>query len=439
MKYFKSLLLFIAITVLFVGCRVQLEPIEILTFQQKIEKLFPNAEITKMEVEDHFTKVFQIVLQQPLDHNNREAGTFRHYVYLSHIDESKPTVLVTEGYNAIPKTYELTKIFKGNQVQVEHRFYGKSRPDAIPWQYLKNDQAIEDYHLLVTRLKRLYTGKWISTGISKGGETALIYKSKYPWDVKATVSYVAPLIDTQEDPRTETHIKTVGSDTCRAKITRFQRLVLKNREAVMKEINKYAEEKEMSFTELSIEEVLEYAVLEFPFSFWQWGGKCNEIPDEKATAKELFDFINGLVGVKLYNDKTYYNLLPSYYQHMVELGYYGFDTTPVMDLLRVVHKPTNLRFAPKGVDLTYDPNYIKEVRDFVENKGNKIIYIYGELDTWGACAPTLKPHVDALKMVLEGGSHKTRIEHFSKEDKQVIYNKLQNWLGYSVTIYPLVL
>jgi hypothetical protein len=439
MKYFKSLLLFIAITVLFVGCRVQLEPIEILTFQQKIEKLFPNAEITKMEVEDHFTKVFQIVLQQPLDHNNREAGTFRHYVYLSHIDESKPTVLVTEGYNAIPKTYELTKIFKGNQVQVEHRFYGKSRPDAIPWQYLKNDQAIEDYHLLVTRLKRLYTGKWISTGISKGGETALIYKSKYPWDVKATVSYVAPLIDTQEDPRTETHIKTVGSDTCRAKITRFQRLVLKNREAVMKEINKYAEEKEMSFTELSIEEVLEYAVLEFPFSFWQWGGKCNEIPDEKATAKELFDFINGLVGVKLYNDKTYYDLLPSYYQHMVELGYYGFDTTPVKDLLRVVHKPTNLRFAPKGVDLTYDPNYIKEVRDFVENKGNKIIYIYGELDTWGACAPTLKPHVDALKMVLEGGSHKTRIEHFSKEDKQVIYNKLQNWLGYSVTIYPLVL
>ncbi len=437
MKYFKSLLLFIAINVSLIGCRVQLEPIEILTFQQKIEKLFPNAEITNMEVKDHFTKAFQLVLDEPIDHSNPEAGTFKHYIYVSHTDETKPTVLVTEGYNAIPKTYELTKIFKGNQVQVEYRFYGKSRPDSIPWKYLKNDQAIEDYHQLVTKLKRLYTGKWISTGISKGGETVLIYKSKYPWDVKVAVAYVAPLIDGREDLRTEAHIKTVGSDACRAKIIKFQRQVLNNREAVIKEINSYAKAKNMSFTELSMEEVLEYAVLEFPFSFWQWGGKCDRIPNENGTAKELFDFINGLVGFSLYNDKRYYELLPSYYQHMVELGYYGFDTTPVKNLLKVVHKPTNLRFAPKDVDLTYDPNYIKEVRDYVENKGNKILYIYGELDTWGACSPTIKPHIDALKMVLEGGSHKTRIEDFSKEDKQLIYNKLQNWLGYSVTIYTL--
>ena len=437
MKYYKSLFLLIAIHVTLIACRVQLEPIEILTFQQKIEKLFPNAEITEMEVKDHFTKVFQMVLQQPLDHNNPEAGTFKHYIYLSHIDESKPTVLITEGYNAVPSTYELTKIFKGNQVQVEHRFYGNSRPDPIPWQYLKNDQAIEDYHQLVTKLKRLYTGKWISTGISKGGENVLIYKSKYPWDVNVGVAYVAPLIDTPEDPRTEAHIKTVGSDACRTKITNFQRQVLKNREAVIVEIEAYAKTKEMSFTELSTEEVLEYAVLEFPFSFWQWGGKCDEIPDKNASSQELFDFIEGIVGFSLYNDKRYYELLPSYYQHMIELGYYGFDITPVKDLLKVVHKPTNLRFAPKDVDLTYDPNYIKEVRDFVENKGNKILYIYGELDTWGACAPTPKPHVDALKMILKGGSHNTRIAHFSSEDKQLIYNKLQNWLGYSVTIYPL--
>ena len=147
--------------------------------------------------------------------------------------------------------------------------------------------------------------------------------------------------------------------------------------------------------------------------------------------------INKLVGISFYNDKTYYDLLPSYYQHMTELGYYGFDTTPVKDLLHVVLKPTNKRFAPKNVDLTYNPNYIKEVRDYIENQGNKILYIYGEYDTWGACAPNPKPHVNFLKMVLKGGSHKTRIKDFSPEDQQVIYNKLQNWLGYSVTIYPL--
>lgn len=438
MKFYKSLILFVVLSFSIVSCKVvALDPVEILTFEQKLSTLFPTAEITEMEAKDHFTKAYQIVLDQPLDHKNPAAGTFKHYVYLSHTDTKMPTVLITEGYNANPSTYELSKIFKGNQVQVEYRFYGKSRPDTIPWQYLKNDQAIEDYHKFVTKLKRLYTGKWISTGISKGGETVLIYKSKYPWDVEVAVPYVAPLINGQEDIRTEDHIKTVGSDACRAKIVEFQRAVLKNRETVLSEIANYAAAKNMSFTELSVDEALEYAVLEFPFSFWQWGGNCAEIPEENATATAMFNYINDIVGISFYNDQTYTELLPSYYQHLTELGYYGFDTTPVKDLLKVVHNPTNKRFAPKNVDLTYNPNYINEVRDFVENKGNKILYIYGEYDTWGACAPNFKPHVNALKMVLKAGSHKTRIADFSKEDQKLIYDKLQSWLGYSVTIYPL--
>ena len=438
MKFYKSLILFVVLSFSVVSCRtIKLEAVEILTFQQKLEQLFPNAEITKMDVKDHFTKAFQLVINEPLDHNNIDAGTFKHYVYLSHVDVKKPTILITEGYNANPSTYELSKIFRGNQVQVEYRFYGKSRPDTIPWQYLKNDQAIEDYHQLVTKLKRLYKGKWISTGISKGGETVLIYKSKYPYDVAVAIPYVAPLINTREDPRTEEHINTVGSDECRRKIIKYQRLLLENREEVLKEIEVYSTSKNMKFTEIPIEEALEYATLEFPFSFWQWGGDCDDIPTKKSSAKELFNYVNSIVGISFYNDKTYFDLLPSYYQHMTELGYYGFDTSPVKDLIKVVHEPTNMRFAPKNVDLTFNPNYIKDVREYVENKGNKILYIYGEYDTWGACAPNLKPHVNALKMVLKGASHSTRIKDFSDEEKQLIYNKLQNWLGYSVRIYPL--
>ena len=438
MKLYKSLILCIALSFSIVSCSVvKLEPIEILTFQQKLAQLFPNAEITKMEATDHFTKAYQLILNQPLDHNNLNVGTFKHYVYLSHADIKKPTVLITEGYNANPTTYELSKIFKGNQVQVEYRFYGKSRPDTIPWQYLKNDLAVEDYHQLVRKLKTLYKSKWISTGISKGGETVLIYKSKYPYDVDVVVPYVAPLINTQEDVRTQNHINTIGTEECRKKISNYQRLVLKNRDSILFKITRYAKEKNMSFTQIPIEEALEYAVLEFPFSFWQWEGNCNSIPDDSASSRELFEVLNSTVGISFYNDQTYDDLLPSYYQHMTELGYYGFDTSPVKDLLKVVHKPTNLRFAPKNIDLAFNPNYIKEVRDYVENKGNKILYIYGEYDTWGACAPKPKPHVNALKMVLKGGSHTTRIKDFSIEDKQLIYDKLQNWLGYSVKIYPL--
>ena len=258
MKYAKRGLIFIVLIISTIACRVQLEPVAIQTFEQKLSALFPNAEISKMELEDHFTKRFKIVLDQPLDHGNLDAGTFKHYIYLSHVDVEMPTIFVTEGYNARPRTYELSKIFKGNQVQVEYRFYGNSRPDSIPWQYLTNDQAVEDYHKLITKLRRLYKGKWISTGISKGGETVLIHKSKYPWDVEVAVAYVAPLIHTVEDPRTQAHIYTVGSDECRAKIESFQRLVLENRESVLVEMKDHSELKKMQFTELSLEEALEF-------------------------------------------------------------------------------------------------------------------------------------------------------------------------------------
>ena len=188
---------------------------------------------------------------------------------------------------------------------------------------------------------------------------------------------------------------------------------------------------------MPIDEALEHAVLEFPFSFWQWGSICEDIPNEKADSKELFDYLNKVAGFYLFSDAGIYNYLPSFYQHMTELGYYGYDFTPVKDLLKHVKTSSLAFFGPQDVALDYNPNYIKEVRSFVENKGNKFLYIYGGNDPWGACAPNPKPEVDALKMVLEGGNHGTRIKDFSKEDQQKMYNKLQSWLGDDVKIYPI--
>jgi hypothetical protein len=395
---------------------------------QKLTQLFPKAEITVIENLAGYSESYQLILDEPLDHKNPQKGTFKHYVYLSHVDFNKPMVIETHGYNTNNSKSEVSILLNANQIAVEYRFYGKSRPEPLPWEYLTNDQAIEDYHAIVSKLKQIYSGKWISTGISKGGETALIYKSKYPNDVDVAMPYVAPLINTQEDPRTINHTKTVGTADCREKITAFQRAVLQNREAVLKEFADYAAAKKMTFTEVPFNESLEYAVLEFPFSFWQWGGKCDAIPPVTALPKELFNYLNDVVGVRTYNDINYFNYLPSYYQHLSELGYYGFDLTPVADLLQVVKSSSNDRFAPKGVEIKYHPAYIKKVRKYVENKGDKILYVYGGYDTWFSCAPTPSPKLDALKMVLPTGSHSTRVKDFPENDKKRIMETLARWL-----------
>ena len=437
MKVFKRLALILFVGISIVSCSSKKSELEHLSFKEQLQVIFPDAKIDSIKVNDHFVGAFQLVLQQPLDHKNLKAGTFDHYIYVSHSGYNSPTVLVTEGYNARHQTYELSKILKANQVMVEYRFYGKSRPDSIKWQYLKNDAAAKDYHDIVTKLKRIYKKKWLSTGISKGGETVMIYKSKFPEDIDVAVPYVAPLINSQQDPRTNDLINSVGAKECREKIHKFQQAVLKNRDDVMKELKQYATDNKVSFTQISINEALEHAVLEFPFSFWQWGSNCKEVPNEKSNPKKLFDYLKRVSGFYLFSDAGIHNYLPSFYQHMTELGYYGYDFDPVKDLLKYVKTASLLCFGPKDVDLTYNPTYIKEVRDYMEKQGDKTLYIYGSNDPWGACAPIPNRDVDALKMVLKGGHHGTRIKDFSKEDQQKIYQKLQDWLGDEVKTFPI--
>jgi hypothetical protein len=404
---------------------------ELSKIEKYIKKKLPNATVKKLEAKDHFKEVYEIKFKQYLDHNNPKAGTFEHRIFLSHVDKKKPMLFVTEGYAGRQRTYELSKILNSNQIIVEYRFNGASRPKNIQWQYLTNDQAMEDLHRIRKLFKKFYKKEWVSTGISKGGTTTLIYKSKYPKDVCVAVPYVAPLAFAQEDTRTDEHQKIIGTEECRNKLVALQRNILERRAELIPMIENYSTEKTQTFS-IGTEAVLEYAALELPFAFWQWGGDCEKIPTSESSAKEIFDYIEKTVSWGFYSDASIEYFSPAFYQFMTELGYYGFPTENVKDLLQVVKNPTNRLFGPKDVDLTYKP-YLQDVNDFLMKKGNRVLYIYGEIDTWTACGVTPNPKTDALRMTLKGGPHTTRIKNFSKEDQQKIYDQLDKWLKAKVT------
>lgn len=425
MKFFLFSFLFLVSHITFA------QVAELSSVEKYIKKKLPNAKVKKIEAKDHFKGAYEIRFQQPLDHDNPKAGTFEHRIFLSHVDKKKPMLFVTEGYAARQTTYEMAKILTSNQIIVEYRFYGGSRPKEIKWQYLTNDQAMEDLHRIKKIFKKLYRKEWVSTGISKGGTTTLIYKSKYPKDVCVAIPYVAPLAFAQEDTRTDDHQKNTGTEACRNKIIAFQRTALKQREELIPMIEKYATTNSHTFS-LGAEVVLEYAVLEFPFSFWQWGANCDDIPGTDASAQEVFDYIESIVSWNFYSDRTIDYFLPAFYQFMTELGYYGFPTENVEDLLVTVKNPSNLIFGPKEVDLTYKP-YLQPVNDFLMKKGKRVLYIYGGLDTWTACGVIPNPKTDALNMTLADGSHTTRIKDFPKKDQEIIYKKLDKWLKAEIT------
>lgn len=399
-----------------------------------IEKKIPNASIKKLKNSDHFQEVYEIMIRQPLDHKNPAAGHFEQRLYLAHHDRKSPMVFVTEGYGARQRTYELSKALKSNQLIVEYRYYGKSKPVNHDWKYLKNDHAMDDLHRLRKLFKKIYRKKWLATGISKGGTTTLTYKYRYPKDVHAYVAYVAPLTLGQEDKRTDEHIMSIGSKSCRDKLDTFQKEALKRRENLVRMVEQWAKEEKKQFDFMGYGRVFEYAVLEYTFSFWQWGADCDKVPGLDASDQEYFDHLNTVVGYDFYSDATCDYFRPSYYQFVTELGYYGFIHDHVKDLLVDAKNPNNLIFAPQNTDLSYY-NYSQPVIDWLDKNGDKIIYIYGEIDTWTACGYHPTAEVDALRLDKKGGSHYTRIATFDEADQDKVYAKLKKWM--KVDVNPL--
>ena len=167
--------------------------------QDKLKAIANITEIKPLESAE-FAEKYVTYFTQPLDHDRPELGNFRQRVIVSHVGFDRPTVIVTEGYGAGYALYpkyreELSRMFNTNMIFVEYRYFLESTPEPRDWQYLTAESSADDLHAVREAFKSIYPGKWIATGISKGGQTAMLYRTFYPNDVDITVPYVGPLCE----------------------------------------------------------------------------------------------------------------------------------------------------------------------------------------------------------------------------------------------------
>lgn len=391
------------------------------------------TEIKKISVDTSYIEGYEINISQPLDHKNPGGKKFNQRFYLSHSDFSKPMVFVTEGY-AANHNYksELANLLDANQIIVEHRYFGKSVPEKIDWQYLNIEQAAADHHKIVELLKELYKGKWINTGVSKGGQTTLYHRYFYPTDVDVSVPYVAPINLAQEDPRIYMFLNTVGTAECREKIRKFQRAFLSKKDEMRNFLMKDAEQNQIHFA-WDFDLVLEYMTLEYSFAFWQWGQtKCEDIPDADASAEELYNHMKKSNPLYFFTEQAMKDFGPFYVQAYNEIGYYGYDLTPFKDLLTEITDGSNIMLVPNDAKIEYNCNAMQSVYNWLQKHGNNILYIYGGNDTWSATSVQLTGETNAVKMVKKGGPHGTSIKSFDGEEKELIYSTLEKWLGINI-------
>ncbi|PKP04303.1 MAG: hypothetical protein CVU11_05360 [Bacteroidetes bacterium HGW-Bacteroidetes-6] len=394
----------------------------------------PGVKVLEKSAATGFSESYTVYFTVPVNHNDSTQGYFQQRVFISHRSFDAPTVCVTEGYlasyaNNAWYIEELADLLKANQIVIEHRFFGKSMPEGCPWEYLNVKQAAADHHQIITMLKTIYKGKWVTTGSSKGGSTAVYHHAFYPNDVDATVAYVAPFTIADEDPRTIDFLKQVGPDSVRAKILNFQRAVLKNRTEVMRYFNiDIANAKDTLV--VSPDSALDYMVLEYPFSFWQYCGNQAAIPSADASPKVLYKHLKSVVPADAYSALDAGGTGAFYTQAYAEVGYYGYDSIGLGDLLIMKSAfISNKVLVPKATPVTYNPDALIFVRDFIKHKGNNIIYIYGADDPWSAAAAEPGQETNALKIVAPGDCHNVRIAGLPDDLRNQVYNRLREWLG----------
>jgi hypothetical protein len=400
-------------------------------------RAIPGMEVTERNP-GATERVFDLRYQQPADHVAPQGQTFMQRMELRHRAESAPMVLFSSGYSLGRGRSEVTQLVQGNQLSVEHRFFTPSRPDPANWDQLTIEQAAADHHRIIEALRPIYGGRWISTGASKGGMTALFHRRFYPGDVDATVAYVAPISRGAPDDRYVQFMEQVGDSPCRQSLKRVQRQVLERREAMLARLRQAAQTGGLSYEVLGFEKALEHAVLELPYVFWQYGSAagCLSIPGPNVSDAALYNYLDGIVGLSGLADGRIAPYAPYFHQAGTQFGYPAFAEAHLGGLLHFPGSNAPQHYVPERT-LSYDPASMEGVASWVATGGERLMFVYGESDPWSSAMVELGGAADSYRYVVASGNHGSAIWNLSEPKRSEAIATVMRWSGTSILPFTL--
>lgn len=403
----------------------------------QLSELEGVVEAWEAEASTPDTRFYVLAFEQPLDHADPDGPTFRQWVSVLHRDADAPVVLNTRGYynNWSGSDNELSWVLGGNRINVEHRFFADSAPDEPDWSLLRVQQQSDDLHAITSALKPIYTGRWISTGASKDGMTALFYRAHYPTDVDGTVAYVAPLLQGYPDDADgafSTFFDSQGSAECRAKLLALQRGLLGHAEELTVDLIVQGSTLEQTFDVGGADYAFQTSVAELPWSFWQYDGDCEALPADPEDMSVVWPWFLDWVGSPYwYSDQTLAYYGPYFYQSAAELGYPTVPYDDIDDLLTV--DPDDVAgLLPTDEIPTYDGSVVRAAEDWVVSEGSEILLIYGEQDPWTVRGITPDGAVDSFRLDAPGANHGANLAMLSAEDQAIAWDAVSRWSGVEV-------
>lgn len=156
-----------------IGCGDNLEPPGLSPGQLAARlRALPGVTVEEVDAQLAGYQYFVLQFTQRVDHDDPSQGTFQQRVSLLHRDERAPVPLIVQtsgyadSYGDCP--FELTQLLAANQISIEHRYFGTSRPEPTDWTRLTIAQMAADEHEVIAALRSIYGGAVLTTGGSKG-------------------------------------------------------------------------------------------------------------------------------------------------------------------------------------------------------------------------------------------------------------------------------
>jgi len=376
---------------------------------------------------------FVLRFEQPVDHDNPSGPKFQQRVSLLHKIETAPMVALTSGYWDYygDHPYELTSLIGANQISIEHRYFGESRPANPDWSKLTIEQMANDEHVIITKLRSVYEGAFVTTGGSKGGMTAIYHRRFFPDDVEGTVPYVAPISFGAPDLRYLPFLDTLGPQTCRQAVRAAATEMLQNRRAQLTaKAAAQATAEGYAYTRITLDPAVEGSITSIEWAFWQYSGVqfCPSVPPVSATDDEMFEFLDAVSPVSDNSDERIAEFEAYYYQAYEQLGYP--DSAPAyLDPFMMYTDADYDAALPTAVPAYDQGAAMADIDTFVKQRGNRLLFVYGEWDPWTGGKFDLGGATDSLLLVQAQGTHGSRLARLASADRAAAFAKIEAWTG----------
>ncbi|HEY2443734.1 MAG TPA: S28 family serine protease [Streptosporangiaceae bacterium] len=394
-------------------------------------------------------QVYELEIRQPVDHRHPNGATFEQHLELYQRALAAPMVMYVSGYFNYtflsPQATYLSvpaMIDGANQISVEHRYYGDSVPHPTLWRYLTVWQQAADEHHVVQVFKQLYHARWLISGVSKGGETAIFHDFYYPGDFSGTFAWSAPSITHTFSRTYDNFLSSVGTPACRAALLEAQRRALRHRAAMEVMLAAEAKAAHGTFRDWvsGLDQNFELTVLLTPFVFWQYGGDCSTIPGASATLQQLYNWFDAVAGWLAADDQESAPFFSYNYQAATQMGY------PVIDqftqLGSLLHYPLTAQ-EPLQDALPSQPvrplsqGLMRTVHQWFLTRGSHLLLTYGQDDPWSAQRFYLgSGTTDSAIFTIKGGNHVTPFTALPPVQQKTFVDMLRTWAGLSDATGP---